>query len=247
MKPLPYDKVKQLIPGEMVVQTQTSNLTFNLEERVGSYVVSGIQHRGKTYTWEVKTDELLGEKNPKDLEGWIQHNETARETNEYRVLSAPQYHSLFSALYDHRDDEQHKVAIEQLRDKLAEKFTISWICTMSKVIYSPLGQDTVTHNVGMTDEYTELHNVMGKDDFVTALKDGSIFCEAILGDTRSSQVNEIYEWLSSKQTYAYRVNYKPEQDDKRVVSLGVSNYGFGLSADDCIDNGPALGVREVHP
>jgi len=249
MKPLPYDKVKQLIPGESTVKNETSNSTFNLEERVGSFLVSGIQHRGQIFNWEVKTDELLGEKEPKTLDGWITHNDTARQTKEYGVLSAPQYHSLFSTLYEHRNDKLHKDAIDQLRTKLAAKLTNRWICTMSTVNYAPHGQDTVTHNLGMTDEYTGQYDVMGEDGFVTTLKDGSTYCEAIVGDARVTKVNKIYKWLNGKKAYAYRVNQKPKQDYERVVSLGGFNRsGFILYAYGNIDNiRSALGVREVRP
>jgi len=245
MKPLPYDKVKQLIAGERVVQTPTGRATFKLEERVGSYVVSGILHRGQTYTWEVKTDELLGEKEPKTLDEWIQHNEKAREMNEFGVLSAPQYHSLFSALYEHRNDEQHKYAIEQLRCELNSKLIGMLICTMSKVNYVPQGLDTVTHNIGMTDEYTSQHYVAGGIDFLTMLQDGSVYSEAIVGDNYSSKVNEIYEWLSGKKAYVYRVNNKLEQVDERMVALGVYYYDwFSLDAICNLGhNRPALGVR----
>jgi len=249
MKPLPYDKVKQLITGDSTVQTQTSNSTFNLEERVGSYVVSGIVHRGQTYTWEIKTDELLGEKELKNLDGWIEHNVKARETNEYGVLSAPQYHSLFSTIYEHRNDEQHKDTIELLRSKLVVRLALRWVYTMSKVKYDPQGQDIVTHNVGMTDEYTGRYDVMGKDGFLTVLEDGSMYCEAIVGDASVSKVSGIYEWLSGNKAYAYRVNAEQKHDNERAVALGVISSGrFDIDAGGNIgSNGPALGVREVRP
>jgi len=248
MKPLPYDKVKQLIPGESTVQTQTSNSTFNLEERARSYVVSGIEHQGQTYTWEVKTDELLGEKDPKNLEGWLAHNEKARETDDYGVLSAPQYHSLFLTIYEHRNDEQHKDAIEQLRNKLAARLATQWVCTMSKVKYVPQEQDMVTHNVGMTDEYTGQYDLVGKDGNVTALNDGSTYCEAIVGDARVSKVSDIYEWLSRNKVSVLRVECKPKlRNDERLVVLGVTGGFYIDVVDGIVDYFPALGVREVHP
>jgi len=250
MKPLPYDKVKQLIPGMSTFENSTGESTFYLEERVGSFIISGVPYRERTYTWEVKTDTLLEKKSLAKL---ISQNLKGGMQNEYHVLPAPLYHALFKALYTHKDDAVCKASIAHQREKLENLMHDCMLLTLSKVeYYVPGQQDSVLHYIdGVTPQIENFDTICGVDGFITEIAGGNVHCAALLDDPDIQKVTLLYQWLTKKAPFAFRQNRKHSYSVQRGVTLSGPFPsgpvpGFNIGAIDTIENRlPALGVREV--
>jgi hypothetical protein len=75
------------------------------------------------------------------------------------------------------------------------------------------------------------------------------YVHALLDTNDSMQdINDVFKWITGKETYAYRLNSTPKTKQEWIVALGVGNGdgGFYLDSDGNVNYlRPALGVRQV--
>ncbi len=114
--------------------------------------------------------------------------------------------------------------------------------TLSQVIYQPSGKDAVVHNTRLPDKYSVKEDLVGPNEFIVRDGNSQPACRALLEDD-VSKINEVYQWISNKDTFLSRSNQKPEKRGERSVGLGVGSSGaFIIVACGSFGYGPALGV-----
>jgi len=218
------------------------SVEFRAEKISGGYRISGVQQGKNTSIYDLSTKLLPSE----TQEQHAKHTANAK-SDQYTAASAPLYHTIFKTLYKNKDG-QYKEVIEEIRVFLKEVFDKYWVNTLSKVIYNPVGRrDRVLHNVGQKDEYPVDEDIIGPQEYISKNPArASNACKAVLEDSNLQEINDIYKWITGKDTFLWRFTKKPENKEERVVALGVDDDVFSINTDGGInDDRPVLGVRRA--
>ena len=232
--------VKKPVSDEKPVIATTS---FSLEDIADCYRFSGVNLRGGVYTVDL-AKKLLENGARKTQEKWIEYSQKAVKQNGFVVGSAPLYHSLARILCKNKDSVD-KMLVDKVKGFLQKTFVETFTMTLSRISYLPKQDDVVKHNIGLADEYSLSGELVGANGYILETAGSSEACELVIKDENLQRVNDVYKWLTGKDTYLWRLNEKPVKLTERVVALGVCyNDRFYLDADGYIDlNWPALGVR----
>ena len=158
------------------------------------------------------------------------------QKSEWHLPDALTYHASLAALYQHKDGFQSQL-VERIQSVFSAHFKKHWLMTGSRVVYKPQGNDVVKHS---HDEVSVV--IVGADGLVNAQSGFEDSIEALLGMRDLTEVENVYEWISRKKPYLYRLNDKLTQKTERAVVLGV----FSSDRFDIVGNisssWPALGV-----
>src|SRR3989344_7370923 len=97
----------------------------------------------------------------------------------------------------------------------------------------------------MQDQYGIQEDIVGKDDYITQINPQNEL-KAILGSDNINEINQVYNWITGKNAYLWRINKKPEKYIECVAGFGA---GSGWASLDCggDSDGSAgeLGVRRA--
>ena len=215
---------------------------FSLENLVDSWMINGVNYRNGIYQVELGK-ELLENKAQKTQDEWIKYTKQAIQNNQFYLGDMQLYHSLFEALFRNKDNAQHKDVIEQARVFLQKTFESYWLMTLSRVKYTKQGQDKVTHNYGLQDKLEIQGNIVGADGYITQINPQNEL-NAILGRDDINEINQVYNWITGKNTYLWRLNSKPKKDDERVVRFySDSDWSDLVCYRYLDDSGRGLAVR----
>ena len=170
----------------------------------------------------------------------LEHAKQAIKNDQPYIRDAPFYHSISVSAYRNKDNPNYKDAVEKFRVFLQESIS-KWLLTLSRVRYKADGKDLVIHNYGLQDKLEVQQDIVGPDGFITQTNPQKEL-NAVLGSNDINEIDKVYNWITGKNFYLYRVN--KAQDTERVVRFNSSTYGTDL---DC-DRGPgyscgALAVR----
>ena len=220
---------------------QNTNLGFQSDQDF--WTVDSVSYNGDLYKVDL-SKKLLDDEKSHTQDEWAQFSKTAKQNGDFYVGDFPLYHSLFTALYDLRDS-QRKNEIENVRGFLEKQFMNYWLMTLTRIKYSKKGKDTVVHNHGMSDQYEIREEFVGQDEWV---ENATIIepYKALLGEDDLPKINSVYQWLTGKKPYLYRVNSKPDKDIETVARFLAGSYGADLGCGRGPSNSdPALGVRSA--
>ena len=234
-KPLPIPEPEPVVKG------------FSLEELADCYRISGVSLDGKLQKYDL-AKELLEKGKNKTQDEWVVYTKKAFGSGGFGVGSAPLYHAIFSTLYNNRDDEKYKAGVEKIRAFLKKVFNSAWLSTLSRVVYTPVGKDYVIHDKGLDSESKPVKEIItGPSGYIKDCPALAPVCNALLGNNNITHINEVYQWISDKDTYLWRLNSKLKKNFEQVVVLGVYyGRGFGFDADNSANGRwPALGVRRA--
>ena len=199
------------------------------------FIISPIEYHNGFYAVACST-ELLdgGEMHTQD--DWIEYSQGSG----WSLPSGPMYHATLAALYRERDGIE-KESIKKIKELFKKDFANYSMMTSTRIEYSKSGLDKVVHDLGLSDSYELKNLVAGPWCFVN---DNSCFdntIDALLGTKDLDEVEQVYEWVSGKKPYFWRLN-NPDKKE-RVLVLGFGSHSFGIGAYVDIDGcEPARGV-----
>jgi hypothetical protein len=193
----------------------------------------------------------------KTQDDWIEYSKQHRPEEQaiamsnntldaFIVPSLPTLHAALSALYDNKDHPQYTAIILEAQEKLKTQLYGKYHHTLSNVTYQPKGKDIVTHQKGQLDAYQVPQAMIGSKGYIKEISAVNEL-HALTGSNDTKHINSVYQWLTSKDTYLWRLNEKPEETIERPVGIGIYDVRFDLIAIDYVDGRPALGVRAQAP
>jgi hypothetical protein len=210
---------------------------FSLEDLTDCWRVNNVNYRNGIYTIDL-AKKLLDNGAEKTQDQWIEYSKQAILKNEFYLESFPLYHALFSSLFFNKENAQFKDKIEEARNFVSEMCIKYWLTTLTRIRHKAIGKDNVIHNYGMQDQHIIDENIIGDDEFVKNASDINVY-KAILGNDDIILINNIYNWISGKDAYLYRLNNKPKKDHERVARFDTADDRFWL----CCYGDPAYSDR----
>ncbi len=208
------------------------------------YRISGIQYQNNICVYDFVAETLPS----RNQEQHADHALTAKK-DDFVAASAPLIYSICKTLYQNKDSEQ-KVLVEKARKSLKNIIGPGkpWIHTLSRAIYKPKRIDEVIHDYKQKNQYKKQAKLVGPDGDITDKRTKAESNVQAVFDTDDSiqEINTIFQWITSKNSYAYRINSTPDTEQVRAVVLGVGSVDFCIfTYDDFIFSyiRPAFGVR----
>ena len=212
---------------------------FSLEDLTDFYRISGINYNKGIYSIDLSRSLLEA----KTQDGHVEAAIEARKNNQFLFPSYPLQHSIISALEQNKDNPNFKEKIEEIRLFIKKTALKSWLMTSTRIKYRENGKDSVIHNYNLPDQYEIQENFVDPDGFITKPETkAQPALKALLGVDDLQEINNVYKWLTEKDTYLVRVNSKV--DTERVARFVAGSDRVIL---DCYRNAlysvPAFGVR----
>jgi len=206
-------------------------------ETLGDYWrIEGVNYRGKIGNYDLSKQFLKGTQDQ-----LIAHTLNARQNNDFGIESIAFHQSLFTTLYNGRNNPQ----TEEIRKFIDDEMKPRWLLTSTRIRYNPKGKDLVIHNYNMPDKEEIPINFVGGDEWVKDSKTPIIY-QSLLGTSDLKQINEVYQWLNKVPAYLWRLNSKPENVVESVAGLDANSNGVILSCDGGAGSASAsLGVRRA--
>lgn len=200
---------------------------FAITESEHFYTVEGIKLPLGGFGAIQITEQLLDGGVPHTQSDWTEY----RERTGYGPGSGPLQYLLHSTLYDNRDEN----GVEELRWLLANDFKKYYIATSSRIFYRAKGVDAVTHNIGTPEKSSLDTCLVGSMGYVEDVP-GNV-TQALLGSDDANKIMSVYQWMTGRKPYIWRLVDTPKQDEQRVLVIGNDPYGdLGINAKVGIDN-----------
>lgn len=197
-------------------------MTASLEDRADHWRVEDVVYRDGVYSVDLAKKLLPA----RTQDEHARHAREARQTNDFHAAEAPLYHSVFTTIFRNHDSQQQAIR-EQIRSRA---FFNRWLMTLTKIIYTPTGQDTVIHNVGLPDQYEVNENITGPNEWLNWRSNTDKLYRALLGTEGISGIREVYMWIARKEyTYLWRLDHKSTNNDERVVGFYTDRQRVGLN------------------
>src|SRR3989338_7821229 len=215
---------------------------ISITELDDRYVLDGISYRNGLYqvSWG---KELLDGGKCYTQKDWLALQNKG-ELGEYIIPDAPLYHASLFALNNAKNGSQDQL-VKKISKMFRKDFADFFMTTSSRVFYRANGLDEIKHMLCTDEEYSVELDFCGKDGWLNATCGFEESIDALLVTKDLAEVEDIYNWVSGKKPYLWRINDKPQQDLERCVVLGVDSNGdgFGILANGDVDNErPARGV-----
>ena len=218
--------------------TPKQNTAFGNSD--GFWTIEGVSYRGQTHTVDLlKT--LLDNGANKTQDEWVEYTKTQKQNNGFYTGDFPLYNSLFTALYERRNE---KIA-EEIREFLKEQFKKNWLTTLTRIKYMPKGLDEIIHNYNLPDQYIINETIIGPDGYLkNAETNAQPALNAVLGSKKTDEIDEIYKWITGKDTYIWRLNNKPKKIEERVARFSANSVRAYLNCNrNPSGSYSSLGVR----
>ncbi len=212
-----------------------------IEDLTDFWRVHGVNYRDRIHTVDLQKT-LLDDRNTRTQDEWAEYSRQAKNQGGFYVGDFPLYHSLFTALFKNKNGKGKGIA-EQTRSFFQNEFFDKWLTTLTRITYNAPGGDRIEHNYGMPDKYTIDRQIIGPDEWVKDAINGGVY-EAILGTEDTTEIQEVYKWITGEDAYLWRLNSKPEKDEVRVAGFDADSDRAYLSCRDPQYSYSALGVRE---
>ncbi len=209
---------------------------FSLEELADCYRIRGVEVRESFYVVDLAKKHVASCADRGQYE-WMTYSRGARLENDFAVGSMPLYFSLFKSLYDNRECAPFGEQIENIRAELSSRMNGTLFSTLSEVRYRQSG-DQVCHNIGQSDEFF-LEGRMGVSNL--NLRDVTVpneCCYLLLGSRNAMEINDVFKWISGKDTFLRRLDssWGEFSNSQVLFGEGYSNEGrFTLIADGSKD------------
>jgi|GEM_PF-6658038 len=202
MKPLPYDKVKQLIPQAQAVQSIDLITEFH-----DYFHFHGIAIRGKRYEVDLgKNVEQLPSLSQID---WARRAQLSSQDHTFGAASLPVYHALFQALYQHKDTPAYKGVVKHARQYLREYLANNQCHTLTQIFYRQEELDTIIHDLNLSTEYGGEEYARGRDGTLLELRQHSSLLCTLFGVDSLDAVGPIYRWMFGKSLFIERLPSVP--------------------------------------
>jgi len=207
--------------------TSKENSEFSIEERDDRYVISPIEYRNGIYevSW---SKELLDGRDSHNQDGWIK----ILENSKWSMPSYPLCHATFAALFLEKDGPL-KDKIQDIQYLFSVHFWPSqhWITTSTRIEYMPYGKDKIIHDYGFPSEWKLDADIVGTQGYIDGDFIDANCIEALFGTRDVGEVEKVYEWVSGKKPYLYRLNKRPiNTKDVRALEFCFHDHDwFGIN------------------
>ena len=222
--------------------TKTAGTSF-IEDETDFWRIDNVPYRNRIHSvCLAKT--LLDTGSAKTQDEWAEYSRQAQQQENFYVGDFPLYYSLSTQLHSLRENPGMKDIAEEVRQFISKQMFEKWLMTLTRLQYKAAGKDTIVHNYGMPDRYGLNGNIKGKDGLITdAGISARSMLELLTGENNPARVNEVYKWITGKETYLWRLN-TTSQDTERVAGFDAFSDGVGLDCNGNPENSnSALGVR----
>jgi|SRR3989344_1320845 len=217
-----------------------------LEGKTDFWSIDNVRYRNRTCRVGLAKS-LLDSGNTKTQDEWAEYSRQAKQQGDFHVGDFQLYYALFSKLHSLRENPGMRNIAEEARAFISKQMFEKWLMTLTRLQYKGTGNDTIVHNYGMQDKYGLQGKIVGKDGLITdADTKAQGMLELLTGESDIARANEVYKWMTGKESYLIRVNSK--QDTERVARFSADSDRVDLN---CLrnpdDSDSALGVKFYDP
>ena len=217
---------------------------FSLRLPESAWIIDGVNYKNKFSSYNL-SQKLLPSRTQDE------HAEQRRKakSNEFYLESMPFYHTLFTTLYDHKEDKDFKNGVEEARQFIKESMFKTWLLALTRPIYNPVNKkDLIIHDYKQPKESRiRLDSIIGPDSYILDenAKNVKKPLQSLLGTRQNLQeINNIYKWLVDGDLYLFRVNETPKKSLETVAGFIVYSDRAGLYCYwDPAYSSAGLGVR----
>ncbi len=222
-----------------IEELMASESDFNIFEIEDGYRIAGVRYLDRGRICDL-AKELL----PPTTQTLHAQNTAQAKPNKYTAACAPVIHAMCKTLYQNRDGK-HKELIEKVREFLQKTFNGTLIHTLSQAVYNPGNHDFIAHEVGNSGEYRPGADwKVGPKGLIKDLDTSGFACNQILGEKDPQEANNIYKWITGKDTYLWRQEERPEHIEMYAIKMGNKADYFGITTGALISsNEPTFGIR----
>ena len=135
---------------------------FSLQEK-SLWVIDGVNYKNKFSSYNL-SQKLL----PSRTQDEHAEQRKKAKSNEFYLESMPFYHTLFTTLYDHKEDKDFKNGVEEARQFIKESMFKTWLLALTRPIYNPVNKkDLIIHNYKQPKESRiRLDSIIGPDNYI---------------------------------------------------------------------------------
>ena len=181
----------------------------------GYWTLPEVNYRGEIQTWNIFR-EMTPEMNISQLSELYT---TEKLKGNPHPASVDLAFSIFRRGFELREESPDEA--EDLRESFKTGLK-RYPNTLSMVTYNSSGDDEITHNLGTLNEYKLKGKIVGQDGLIENLPDTN-FLEIILGTKNTSEINDVFKWINSTDSYVYRINAKHSKKTERVVRFNANS------------------------
>jgi|SRR3989344_3985247 len=211
-----------------------------------NWVIDGVNYRGRTSS--ITLSQALLPASTQDE--FASRKKKGRD--EFYVESMPLYHSLFTTLFDNKENKEFKNGIEEVRHFIKESMFKYGLTTLTRPRYNPEGKkDLIIHDYKQPQQkIIKLDSIVGPDGYILDKNTKNIVkpLQALL-ETRQSleEINNIYGWLTGTDASLIRLNETPNESLDTVSRFRAISDGAVLYCDRNPSNSnTGLGVRRAN-
>ncbi|MDP3734256.1 MAG: hypothetical protein Q8R37_03425 [Nanoarchaeota archaeon] len=194
---------------------------FRIESLDNRFRLQNVFYNGWFYTVDQST-KLLDDGDSHTQDRWLEWLNSDENVNKWQLPSGPLYHASVAALHYNQDihDKKQRNLVQQCRAMHVEDFKKYWMMTSTRIQYNPQGLDTIIDDYGSSQPREIKMNFVGPDKYVR--KDSGLEQEidALLGTSDLEEVEQVYNGLTDKNPYLWRLNDKPNEETHRAFVLG---------------------------
>ncbi len=213
---------------------------FSIEELADRYVLRNVQCNYGLYSFGVMKA-LLDGGNSHTQDEWIE----LTKDSEVKLGSVPYWFAIMFALHDNNEGIYSDL-VEKVKGLFVDDFDPKklWMATSTRAIYNSIGQDKVIHNKGYKNEFPVEEDISGNNGYVEPGMENAV--KPLCGTDDLVKIQEVFNWITGKKTYLWRLNKPATGNKERAVVFGVDNVYFDINAYDDIGSvRPARGVVAV--
>ena len=210
---------------------------FKIKELENSFAISPLKLHDGLYRVEW-SKELLDEDKRHTQDEW----NLILQGSEWSLPSGQLYCATLEALYRNKDGN-YKTVIEKLNGIFSNDFANHFMITSTRIKYPAVGLDEIIHDYGSASKYEIQIDFVGNNGIVNSESGFEDPIESLLGTGDLTEVEEVFEWVSGRKPYLWRLGGKPKNDTMLTLLLGGDNVRFSIDAVGRIGNvRPARGV-----
>ncbi len=227
----------------MDMKTSTEPAISSIESSEGYWSIYPVIYQGRQECFDLLKSPLENGAS-KTYDQWSAYSKQATLQGKFHVGDFPLYNSLFTTLFRSKDGP-NKVEIANIQAFLKDNLFKHWLTTLTRIRYTPSGKDVVIHNPGLKDQYEVQEDIVGPNEWVRNARKKAPY-NAILGTDNTAEIQAVYNWLTGKDVYLWRVNAKPDAIEERVARFDANSDSLLLYCNVVqLLSDPALGVRRA--
>lgn len=165
------------------------------------------------------------------------------------LITAPECLAICAYLTENENhpDKDQRTLIAENTEWFKKIFRDYWLITGTGQVYRPNGSGQIIQNIGRDDQYVlDVDELVGPDGKIIDLPRSGSALKGTFGVNDIAYINSTFKKVIGKDSYYWRINQNPSEEQERAVVFGLSDYGdrFNINANSNFigNGGPARGV-----